>query len=90
MKRLDKDNIPLANSVRNKYEKTDLKLIWLADHMIIYPANLFKPEMVYRSTDDYRLRPAEWGWYQVLIESNQHKEPESYQGGITHLNTKKV
>lgn len=81
IERIKKPNCPLDKSVKNNLHYVK-GFPWLADHVIIYPRHLFKSERVYRLIENYEMRPVEWGWYQLLIEQNNHKQPISFKGGF--------
>ena len=45
---------------------------WLNDNLIIHPPSKFDPEKVLKLHEEKRLWPAEFGWYQVLSENDDH------------------
>tara|TARA_B100001248_G_scaffold9854_1_gene6512 strand:+ start:20981 stop:21721 length:741 start_codon:yes stop_codon:yes gene_type:complete len=45
---------------------------WLNDNLIIHPRKKFDPEKVFQYDAEKRLWPAEYGWYQMLSENNDH------------------
>ena len=45
---------------------------WLNDNLIIHPRKIFDTENVHKLHEEKKLWPAEYGWYQVLSENDDH------------------
>jgi len=53
---------------------------WLNDNIIIHPRNKFDTEKVFQYDKEKKLWPAEYGWYQMLSENDDH---HSVYGGCS-------
>lgn len=87
VKEITKDRVPVGREIGNVMN--DMPWCWLADQIMIYPARLFDPKRVWKHFDEFTLRPGEWGWFQLLVEDNNHPTFKSYAGGGKYSNPKK-
>ena len=72
-------NLNIFKDIAHKYctRDTDISVSrdwcwWLNDNLIIHPPSKFDPEKVFKLHEEKRLWPAEFGWYQVLSENDDH------------------